>query len=220
MSEYNFIPLEFRERLPEEIAERAQDFFELMRTRRSVREFSAEPIPMKAIEFAIRTAGSAPSGANKQPWFFGIVTDPEVKRRIRYAAEEEERLNYSERFTEEWLQDLAPLGTDEHKMFLESAPVLIVVFKQTYRIENGKKRKNYYVNESVGLAMGILIAALHYAGLAVLTYTPNSMKFLGKILGRPSNESAVMIIPVGYPNESATVPALSKKTLQEIMKIY
>jgi iodotyrosine deiodinase len=220
MPEYNFIPLEFRERLPAEIAERAQDFFEIMRTRRSVREFSPASVPMQAIEFAVRTAGSAPSGANKQPWFFAVITDSEIKSKIRYAAEAEERINYGERFTQEWLEALKPLGTDEHKEFLESAPVLIVIFKQTSRIEQNRQRKNYYVNESVGLSMGLLISALHYAGLATLTYTPSSMKFLNKILERPSNETPVAIIPVGYPNEGATVPDISRKPIKEIMKVY
>ena len=192
-----------------------------MRRRRTVREFSPDPVPFELIELAIRTAGSAPSGANQQPWHFTIVSDDEIKRRIRIAAEEEERENYSGRFPDEWLEVLAPLGTDWHKDFLEIAPYLIVVFKIDYGIEKqpdgGERRiKHYYVNESVGIACGMLLAALHNAGLATLTHTPNPMGFLSEILERPKNEKPFLLIPVGYPAEGVKVPDITKKTFEEI----
>ncbi|MBK7597655.1 MAG: nitroreductase family protein [Acidobacteria bacterium] len=192
-----------------------------MRRRRTVREFSPDPVPFELIELAIRTAGSAPSGANQQPWHFTIVSDREIKRRIRFAAEEEERENYSGRFPDEWLEVLAPLGTDWHKDFLEIAPYLIVVFKIDYGIEKqpdgGERRiKHYYVNESVGIACGMLLAALHNAGLATLTHTPNPMGFLSEILERPKNEKPFLLIPVGYPAEGVKVPDITKKTFGEI----
>ena len=192
-----------------------------MRRRRTVREFSPDPVPFELIELAIKTAGSAPSGANQQPWHFTIVSDDEIKRRIRFAAEEEERENYSGRFPDEWLEVLAPLGTDWHKDFLEIAPYLIVVFKIDYGIEKqpdgGERRiKHYYVNESVGIACGMLLAALHHAGLATLTHTPNPMVFLSEILERPKNEKPFLLIPVGYPAEGVKVPDITKKTFGEI----
>lgn len=192
-----------------------------MRGRRTVREFSPDPVPYELIELAIKTAGSAPSGANQQPWHFTIVSDDEIKRRIRIAAEEEERENYSGRFPDEWLEVLAPLGTDWHKDFLEIAPYLIVVFKIDYGIEKqpdgGERRiKHYYVNESVGIACGMLLAALHNAGLATLTHTPNPMGFLSEILERPKNEKPFLLIPVGYPAEGVKVPDITKKTFEEI----
>ena len=192
-----------------------------MRGRRTVREFSPDPVPFELIELAIKTAGSAPSGANQQPWHFTIVSDDEIKRRIRFAAEEEERENYSGRFPDEWLEVLAPLGTDWHKDFLEIAPYLIVVFKIDYGIEKqpdgGERRiKHYYVNESVGIACGMLLAALHNAGLATLTHTPNPMGFLSEILERPKNEKPFLLIPVGYPAEGVKVPDITKKTFEEI----
>ena len=192
-----------------------------MRGRRTVREFSPDPVPFELIELAIKTAGSAPSGANQQPWHFTIVSDDEIKRRIRFAAEEEERENYSGRFPDEWLEVLAPLGTDWHKDFLEIAPYLIVVFKIDYGIEKqpdgGERRiKHYYVNESVGIACGMLLAALHNAGLATLTHTPNPMGFLSEILERPKNEKPFLLIPVGYPAEGVKVPDITKKTFGEI----
>lgn len=192
-----------------------------MRRRRTVREFSPDPVPFELIELAIKTAGSAPSGANQQPWHFTIVSDDEIKRRIRFAAEEEERENYSGRFPDEWLEVLAPLGTDWHKDFLEIAPYLIVVFKIDYGIEKqpdgGERRiKHYYVNESVGIACGMLLAALHHAGLATLTHTPNPMGFLSEILERPKNEKPFLLIPVGYPAEGVKVPDITKKTFGEI----
>ncbi|MBK6795799.1 MAG: nitroreductase family protein [Acidobacteria bacterium] len=192
-----------------------------MRRRRTVREFSPDPVPFELIELAIRTAGSAPSGANQQPWHFTIVSDHDIKRRIRIAAEEEERENYSGRFPDQWLEVLAPLGTDWHKDFLEIAPYLIVVFKIDYGIEKqpdgGERRiKHYYVNESVGIACGMLLAALHNAGLATLTHTPNPMGFLSEILERPKNEKPFLLIPVGYPAEGVKVPDITKKTFEVI----
>ncbi|MFN0084007.1 MAG: nitroreductase family protein [Blastocatellia bacterium] len=221
---YEFIPLEFQRLEAKEQARRARDFLQSMRERRTVREFSAEPAPMELIELAIRTAGLAPSGANQQPWRFVVVRDPGIKRRIRLAAEEEERENYEGRFPREWLDALAPFGTDWHKEFLEIAPYLIVVFKIEYGTEslpNGTERKikHYYVNESVGIACGMLLAALHIAGLATLTHTPNPMGFLSEILERPKNEKPYLLIPVGYPADAAQVPNIRKKSFEEIATI-
>jgi len=221
---YDFIPLDFIRLKPEEQRRRAVEFYELMRRRRTVREFSPDPAPFELIEMAIKTAGVAPSGANQQPWRFVVVSDPEIKRRIRLAAEEEERENYGGRFPDEWLRALAPLGTDWHKEFLEVAPYLIVVFKIDYGIErlpdgSERKIKHYYVNESVGIASGMLLAALHNAGLATLTHTPNPMGFLNEILKRPSNEKPYLLVPVGYPADGVKVPNITKKPLNEIMRV-
>ena len=189
--------------------------------RRTVRQYSSEPVPDTLIDEAIAVAGSAPSGANLQPWQFVVVRDPDVKRRIRVAAEEEERAFYEQRAPAEWLEALAPLGTDWRKEFLETAPCLIVVFRIDYGIrrdENGEERhiKHYYAGESVGIACGFLLAALHVAGLATLTHTPSPMGFLASILGRPKNEKPFLLIPVGFPDSDAVVPSISKKTLEEI----
>jgi iodotyrosine deiodinase len=217
MSEPAFQPLDFT-RLPEsEMRARARAFFDLVSTRRSVRHFSPEPIPLDVVETAIHAAAQAPSGANQQPWRFVLVTAPALKRRIREAAEAEERENYSRRFPDEWLHALAPLGTNWEKPFLETAPCLIVVFRIDYGLENGQKRKHYYVQESVGLACGFLLAALHAAGLATLTHTPSPMGFLGRILDRPENERPYLLIPVGFPVEDACVPALQRKALDDIL---
>ncbi len=220
----NFIPLDFKRLAPEEQRRRAIEFYELMKLRRTVREFSSEPVPFELIELAIKTAGAAPSGANQQPWRFIVVSNPEIKRQIRLAAEEEERRNYDGRFPSEWLQALAPLGTDWHKEFLEVAPYLIVVFRIDYGVEqtaDGDERriKHYYVNESVGIACGMLLAALHNAGLATLTHTPNPMGFLSEILKRPKNEKPYLLAPVGYPAAGAKVPNITKKPLTEVMHI-
>lgn len=192
-----------------------------MRTRRSVRAFSEEPVPLELIENAISAAASAPSGANQQPWRFVVVQDPKIKRRIRKAAEAEEKQNYEHRFPGEWLDVLAQFGTDWHKEFLETAPYLIVVFRIDYGLREGdtdeQKRKHYYVQESVGIACGFLLAALHWCGLATLTHTPSPMGFLSEILDRPKNERPYLLIPVGYPAADATVPPLAKKTLEEVM---
>jgi iodotyrosine deiodinase len=206
-----FIPYDPVRFAPEEQAARAGEFFDLCSRRRTVREFSPEPVPRALLETIIRTAGTAPSGANKQPWRFVVVTDPALKQEIRVAAEKEEKESYERRMPQEWLDDLAALGTDWHKEFLEVAPALIVVFSIDYEKEDEQVRKNYYVRESVGLAAGLLIAALHYAGLASLTHTPSPMDFLRTILGRPSNERPFLLIPVGYPAEGVTVPDIARK---------
>ncbi|MFP4324265.1 MAG: nitroreductase family protein [Anaerolineales bacterium] len=200
---------------------RAREFLAHMRTRRSVRDFSARPVPDALVEDAIATAHSAPSGANQQPWTFCVVSDPGYKRRIREAAEAEERESYARRMSDEWRAALAHLGTDWPKPHLEDAPYLIIVFAQTYGINpDGSKRKHYYVNESVGIAVGMLIAALHMAGLATLTHTPSPMGFLAELLERPPNERAYVVLPVGYPAEDAQVPRIHKKPLDEVLVRY
>ena len=218
-----FEPLAF-ERLPlDEQLARSRRFLAQMRTRRTVRHFSPQPVPFELIANAIATAGSAPSGANQQPWTFVVVGDLEVKRRIRRAAEAEERENYDRRMSAEWLAALAPLGTDWHKPHLEDAPYLIVVFRQAYGLradpQTGEqvRVKHYYSEESVGIAVGMLLCSLHLAGLATLTHTPSPMKFLEEILQRPPNERAYLLIPVGYPAENAAVPVIDKKPLDGIM---
>lgn len=194
-----------------------RSFLATLRLRRTVREFSSDPIPDEVLDLAIAAAASAPSGANLQPWKFVVVKDPDVKRRIRIAAEKEEFENYNGRMPEEWLRALAPLQTDWHKEFLEIAPALIVVFKEDYSIApDGSHTTHYYVNESVGIACGFLLAALNAAGLATLTHTPSPMGFLREILGRPKNEKAYLLIPVGYPADGCRVPDLAKKTLDEV----
>lgn len=199
--------------------EKGLEFYELMSRRRSIRSFSDEKMNIKLLETAVRTAGTAPSGANKQPWRFVIVESPEIKREIRSAAEKEEKESYERRMPQSWLDDLAPLGTDWHKEFLEYAPYLIVVFKIDYLKEGTDLKKHYYVNESVGIATGILLAALHKMGLATLTHTPSPMNFLQKILDRPSNEKPYLLIPVGYPAKDAVVPDIKKKNIHEIMLV-
>ena len=189
-------------------------------TRRSVREFSPSPVPLDLVLGAVEIANSAPSGANMQPWHFVIVGDPAVKREIRLAAEEEERENYGRRFPAEWKEALAPLGTDWHKEFLDIAPWLIVVFRVDWRdMADGSRQKHYYVSESVGIAAGFLLAALHMAGLATLTHTPSPMGFLSRILGRGPGEKPYLLIPVGYPSERCTVPRISKKPIPAIATI-
>jgi iodotyrosine deiodinase len=201
-----------------EMRHRAERFFEEMNQRRTVRVFSEAPVPRALIECAIRTAGTAPSGANKQPWKFVVVDDPALKREIREGAEAEEREFYLQRATPEWLADLVPLGTDWQKPFLEVAPYLIVVFRESYRVlSDGSHAKHYYTLESVGIATGLLLTALHHIGLATLTHTPSPMDFLNTILNRPDNERPFVLIPVGYPAEDATVPDIQRKSLEEIM---
>ena len=191
-----------------------------MATRRTVRDFSPEPVPYGLIEQAIRTAATAPSGANQQPWHFVVVADPSIKKQIREAAEAEEKENYEHRFPPEWLEALAPFGTDANKPFLETAPYLIVVFACNHGLTPaGEKIKHYYVQESVGIATGFLLTALHMAGLATLTHTPSPMGFLTKILRRPANERPFLLIPVGYPAPEAQVPELTKKPLSEILTL-
>lgn len=197
---------------------RAAQFFEEMNQRRTIRSFSDEPVPRSLIEHAIRTAGTAPSGANKQPWKFVVVDDPALKKQIRSGAEAEEREFYMQRATPEWLEDLVPLGTDWEKPFLEIAPYLIVVFRESYSVRaNGDRAKHYYTLESVGIATGMLLTALHYMGLATLTHTPSPMDFLNTILHRPDNERPYVLIPVGYPAPNATVPDIRRKSLEDVL---
>ena len=216
LDEFRPRPLEL-ERLPAEVAlERSRAFLALMQTRRSIRHFSPDPVEPELIENAIRTAGTAPSGANQQPWTFVVVTSEHTKRALREAAEREEELLYRERASDEYLEAIRPIGTNAVKPHVTDAPVLIVVFEQPWRLEDGEKRKHYYVRESVGIAVGLLIASLHAAGLATLTHAPSPMGFLKDILGRPENERPFLLIPVGYPAADAEVPDLTKKTLEEI----
>jgi nitroreductase len=215
-----FKQLDFEEFTGEDMQSRSETFLNEMSKRRSIRTFSDRSVPIEIIYNCIQTAASAPSGANKQPWLFVVVKDPAVKAKIRQAAELEEKEFYRHRATKEWLEDLNQFGTDWHKPFLDIAPYLIVVFKQAYDInDDGSQRKNYYVNESVGIASGFLLAALHHAGLATLTHTPSPMNFLGEILNRPPNEKAFLLIPVGYPAADTTVPELIKKPLEEVSTI-
>jgi iodotyrosine deiodinase len=213
-----FIPLDgYREYSPDEMERRAHDFLAQARRRRTVRDFSSRSVPRDVIESALLAAGTAPNGANRQPWHFVVVTDPDLKQRIRQAAEQEERDFYSHRAPPEWIAALAPLGTGPDKPFLEIAPVLIAIFAESYELlPDGRRTKNYYVTESVGIATGILITALHHAGLCTLTHTPSPMGFLAELLERPSNERPFLLLVVGYPAEDATVPDITKKTLQEI----
>ncbi|MEM7306198.1 MAG: nitroreductase family protein [Planctomycetota bacterium] len=217
-NDFPFVPLAF-ERLPDrEMESRARAFYDDIQRRRSVRHFSDEPIPGGVLDACIAAAGTAPSGAHRQPWTFVVVTDPKIKRAIREAAEEEERETYDHRLTDEWREALEPLGTDWQKPFLEIAPALVIVFRQTYGMEEDRRRTNYYTQESVGIATGFLIAALHHAGLCTLTHTPSPMGFLGRILGRPENEKAYVLLPVGFPAEGCEVPDLERKPLDEIRK--
>lgn len=219
---YNPKPLLFA-RIPEpEMAQRSESMLTEMQRRRSVRAFSSEPAPLQIIESAILTAGTAPSGAHQQPWTFVMVTDLETRLKMRAAAEAEERKSYDERMSPAWLEALAPLGTDWEKPHLTDAPCVIVVFEQAYGVEQApdgsiKRVKHYYVQESVGIAVGFLLAALHHAGLAALTHTPSPMTFLRDLLGRPENERPFVVIPVGYPSVGADVPDLTRKTLSEIL---
>lgn len=213
---HRFVPLEFERRTPAELLARAREVREDLDRRRSVRHFSSDPVSDEVLDECIRAAGTAPSGAHRQPWTFVVVRDPEVRRRLREAAEGEERKLYEERLTDEWRAALEPLGTDACKPFLENAPALIVVFRHSYGVEEGQRRTNYYTQESVGIASGFLLAALHHAGLATLTHTPSPMGFLAEVLGRPDNEKAYLLIPVGYPAEGCQVPDLARKSLDEI----
>jgi iodotyrosine deiodinase len=218
MTKSNSIPYwSYYEYPIEEMKQRTRTFREEMQRRRTIRSFSSRPVPREIIEECLRAAGTAPNGANMQPWHFVVVSDSEVKKQIREGAEKEEREFYERRAPDEWLEALAPLGTDWHKPFLEEAPYLIVIFGLSNTIlPDGTKHKNYYVSESVGIATGILITALHHAGLASLTHTPSPMAFLNKILKRPANERPFLVLVVGYPAEGTTVPDISKKSLDEI----
>ena len=219
MNSENFIPYQAIT-FEESVLDRSKSYYQFMDQRRSVREFSDRPISKEVIDQLILTASSAPSGAHKQPWTFCAVRNPEIKKQIRQAAEKEEFENYHGRMSEDWLEDLAQFGTDWHKSFLTTAPWLIVVFKKAYDLENGEKKKNYYVNESVGLATGFLLAAIHNAGFVSLTHTPSPLNFLQKILDRPSNERPFLLIPVGYPADDAQVPVLARKGLDDMAVFY
>tara|TARA_B100001964_G_scaffold16933_1_gene17463 strand:- start:106 stop:774 length:669 start_codon:yes stop_codon:yes gene_type:complete len=217
-----FLPLADYPRYPEaRMHERARALWQQMNSRRTVRDFSHQSVPREVIEECIRTAGTAPSGANQQPWHFAVVADPAIKRQIREAAEEEERAFYEHRAPDEWLDALSHLGTDADKPFLETAPYLIVVFALVHHIgAKGEKIKHYYPYESTGLATGMLITALHNVGLASLTHTPNPMKFLNQVLGRPSNERPFLILVTGYPAENVQVPDIKRRDLSEICTFY
>ena len=223
MNLHKHVPLDFKRMPPAEQLSASREFLGRMASRRSVRLFSSEPVSFELIENAIRCASLAPSGGNQQPWIFVVVRDPEIKRKIREAAEAEERESYEHRMPADWLEALAPLGTDWHKEFLETAPYLIVVFRidfgLTQTADGEMKTKHYCVQESVGIATGFLLAALHMAGLATLTHTPSPMGFLSTILNRPKNERPFVLIPVGLPAPDATVPAITKKSITEVMEV-
>ena len=218
---YPTTPLDFVARPEAEVVVRAGTFYQDLDRRRSVREFSDRPVPREVIERAIATASTAPSGAHMQPWTFAAISDADLKRRIRLAAEAEERTSYEGRMSEEWREALAPLGTDWHKPFLETAPWIVVLFAQRYGLrDDGSRKKHYYVQESCGIAAGLFIAALHHAGLATLTHTPSPMRFLSELLERPANEAPYVLFPVGYPAPDATVPDLQRKPLDEVAVWY
>lgn len=215
-----FAPLQFNKLVEEKMIENANLFYQSMEKRRSIREFSTKAVSKEIIEKVIKTASTAPSGAHKQPWTFCAVSNKEIKAAIREAAEVEEKISYGGRMSDEWLKDLEPFGTSWQKPMLEDAPWLIVVFMKSYDLVDGEKQKNYYVKESVGLAAGFLLAAIHEAGLCSLTHTPSPMAFLSKILNRPVNEKAFLLIPVGYPAEDCQVPVLERKGLDEVSVFY
>ena len=216
----NFIPYEGVSYSPEETLKRSQAYYEYMDKRRTVREFSDKPIAKEIIENILLTASSAPSGAHKQPWTFCVISNADLKAKIKIAAEKEEYDSYNGRMSEEWIAALAPFGTDWHKPFLEIAPYLLIIFKKAYDLKDGVKSKNYYVNESVGIAVGFLLSAIHNAGLVSLTHTPSPMNFLQKILNRPENERAFLLIPVGYPAEEIKVPNIERKAAEEVIVYY
>ena len=218
--ESKYIPYNYEQISQEKSLERAKSFYEQINKRRSVRHFSNQEVSEEVINNIIMTASSAPSGAHKQPWTFCAVSNPELKSIIRKAAEDEEYTNYNGRMGEEWVKDLEKLETDWNKPFLEDAPWLIIVFKKVHDLVDGQKKKNYYVNESVGIASGFLISAIHNAGLVTLTHTPSPMNFLEKILERPKNERAFLLLPVGYPEKDITVPDLTRKKLSDVSKFY
>lgn len=217
--QHPFVPLEFTEYPEDEMRLRARRYYEEMNRRRSVRHFSDRSVPREIVQDAVRTAGTAPSGAHKQPWQFVLVGTPEIRQAIRVAAEKEEKESYEHRMPPAWIEDLEPLGTDWRKPFLTTCPWLVVVFARQYEVrsEDGEKRKHYYVQESVGIAVGMLLAALHHAGLATLTHTPSPMGFLQKLLGRPPEERAYMLIALGYPEPGCRVPDVTRKPLEAIL---
>lgn len=213
-----FIPLSYTAPSPDDMFQQSESFLSVMQHRRTVRDFSSKPVPESVIKNAIAAAGTAPSGANMQPWHFVAISNADTKQKIRIAAEQEERALYEHRASDEWLDALAPLGTDANKPFLETAPWLIAIFSQKYTVdENGKKLKNYYTPESVGIATGFLIAALHNAGLATLTHTPSPMTFLRTTLGRPDHEKPYLLLVTGYPSDDAMVPDITRKPLETIL---
>ena len=212
---YQFVPLAFQRLAPEVMLQRAREFREELESRRSIRDFSSEPVPLEVLDECIRAAGLAPSGANRQPWTFVVVTDPSIKRKLRLAAEEEERELYNRRISDEWRDALAPLGTTWEKPFIETVPAVVVLFRRPFDIEEGRKVMNYYTQESVGIALGFFIAALHRAGLSTLTHTPSPMGFLTEVLGRPKHEKAYVLLPIGYPEEGCQVPDITKKPLDD-----
>ena len=214
------IPLPFKAKTDDEMINQSGLWLEEIQRRRSVREFSDRPVPKEVIENIVLSAGTAPSGAHKQPWTFCVVSDPEIKSKIREAAEKEEYENYHGRMSDSWLKDLEKFETDWHKPFLETAPYLIVVFKKAFDLKDGEKHNNYYVNESVGIACGFLIQSIHRAGLVTLTHTPSPLNFLQAILDRPFNERPYLLLPVGFPADDAQVPDLKRKNLDEIMVSY
>ena len=218
MAQVAFIPLpDYQEHSPEEMNHRAAEFYDDLRRRRTVREFSDQPVPVEVIKDCLRAAGTAPNGANMQPWHFVVVSDAAIKQKIRVEAEKEEYEFYHHKAPQAWLDALAPLGTNEHKPFLETAPFLIVIFAQSYGVlPDGRKVKHYYAQESVGIATGILITAIHHASLVSLTHTPSPMGFLNDLLGRPVHERPFLILVVGYPAGDAMVPTITKKSLEEI----
>lgn len=216
-----FVPFSRDTYTEEEMIERSKEFYDWADTRRSVRDFSSKPVPVEVMENILMTASSAPSGAHKQPWTFCLVSNKELKSRLRGLAEEEEKKSYDGRMSDEWLEDLAPLGTDSVKEFIDIAPWIVIVMKRVYEFEeNGKKRNNYYVSESVGIASGFLLMAIHNAGLVTLTHTPSPMNFIAKALERPENERPFLLLPIGYPTDDAKVPDLLRKPKEQVIEYY
>ncbi|MBK7669063.1 MAG: nitroreductase family protein [Sphingobacteriaceae bacterium] len=220
MEQHPFIPYSKTTYATEEMLLRSKNHFEYYDKRRTVREFSDKAIPDEVLENIILSASTAPSGAHKQPWTFCVVTNREIKKQIREAAEKEEFDSYNGRMPDDWLEDLAPLGTDWKKPFLETAPALIIIFKRSYEFVNDKKKNNYYVSESVGIACGYLLEAIHYCGLVALTHTPSPMNFLSKVLNRPENEKPYLLVPIGYPLETTMVPDIKRKPIEDIAIWY
>lgn len=219
--EHRFIPYEGKRFTEKETIERSGEFFKWADSRRSVRHFSSDPVPREVMENLIQTASTAPSGAHKQPWTFCLISNKELKKELRELAEEEERRSYEGRMSEEWIKDLEPLGTDAVKEFIETAPWIVVIMKRIFEIdENGHKHNNYYVAESVGIAAGFFLAAVHHAGLVALTHTPSPMNFISQALKRPENERPFLLIPVGYPAHDAIIPDLKRKELRELIEYY
>ena len=220
MDSYKTVPYKGEVYDKKELIAKSVEYYNWMEKRRTVRDFSEQPVPLEVIQKIVLSASTAPSGAHKQPWSFCVVSNPEIKKKIRQAAEKEEKESYNVRMTQEWLEDLAPVGTDWQKPFLETAPHLIIVFKRIYELKGEVKRNNYYVSESVGIACGFLLTAIHNAGLVALTHTPSPMNFLSKLLNRPENERPFLLIPVGYPAVNALVPDLRRKDLDEVLFLY